>query len=367
MQSAERGLRTERTTIEEVSLEVAETQSHETQVITEQTAVSQKPVATVKVATENPADNAISGEGGLTIGSTFIRYRYNRSFEAKLIQSGIIVKRYYSELKNELLAYKKVTSRISWRHESFRRGRPTAAKFVIRGKTLCLCLALNPADYEGTKYIINDMSAYAKFANTPLLYRIKNPRRVKYAKELIAALFGEENREEKEHTDYSAIPYEDTQSLIDRGLIKIVSRETVVYDGSNYVGDEEVFDEEEEEIGEDTEEDTEGVNISEADWILTDDEASSAIEEGTRRADKTKTAIVNVDTLGKVFSAGERVTLEEIKKRVPYIDKRATYIKVLARGELDKQLTVEADDFSLQAVKMIILTGGKAIRTKRGE
>ena len=39
--------------------------------------------------------------------------------------------------------------------------------------------------------------------------------------------------------------------------------------------------------------------------------------------------------------------------------------KVLARGQLDKSLTVEANDFSLAAVKMIALTGGKVVRIKK--
>ena len=81
------------------------------------------------------------------------------------------------------------------------------------------------------------------------------------------------------------------------------------------------------------------------------------------RADKTKTGIVNVDTLSELFVEGEKVTLEELKKRFPYLSKKVTYIKVLARGRLDKPLIVEADEFSLEAVKMIVLEGGKVIRT----
>ena len=36
-------------------------------------------------------------------------------------------------------------------------------------------------------------------------------------------------------------------------------------------------------------------------------------------------------------------------------------IKILARGRMTKQMTIEADDFSMQAIKMIILTGGEAV------
>ena len=291
----------------------------------------------------------------------FIRYRYNRSFEAKLIQSDDTVKRYYSELKNCLLSYKKVTSRISWRHESFRKGRPAAAKFVIRGKTLCLCLALDPENYEESKYIVDDMSRYAKFANTPLMYRIKNERRLRYAKELIAFLFEGTEPSGHEDEDFAAIPYEDTQSLVERGLIKIVSyREVAIEEKTE--NEEEEFEDDDDFAGEDFDDDDDDeldeINASDVGSYMADDRAKLRVQEGNEVSDRTKSGIVNVDTLGKFFNEGEKVTVAEIKRRVSYFPKNVTYIKVLARGKLDKPLIVVA-------VKMIVLTGGRAIRTKR--
>lgn len=298
----------------------------------------------------------------------FIRYRYNRSFEAKLIQSDDTVKRYYSELKNCLLSYKKVTSRISWRHESFRKGRPAAAKFVIRGKTLCLCLALDPENYEESKYIVDDMSRYARFAGTPLMYRIKNERRLRYAKELIAFLFGGTEPSGHEDEDFAAIPYEDTQSLVERGLIKIVSyREVAIEEKTE--NEEEEFEDDDDFAGEDFDDDDDDeldeINASDVGSYMADDRAKLRVQEGNEVSDRTRSGIVNVDTLGKFFNEGEKVTVAEIKRRVSYFPKNVTYIKVLARGKLDKPLIVVADDFSLEAVKMIVLTGGRAIRTKR--
>lgn len=298
----------------------------------------------------------------------FIRYRYNRSFEAKLIQSDDTVKRYYSELKNCLLSYKKVTSRISWRHESFRKGRPAAAKFVIRGKTLCLCLALDPENYEESKYIVDDMSRYARFAGTPLMYRIKNERRLRYAKELIAFLFEGTEPSGHEDEDFAAIPYEDTQSLVERGLIKIVSyREVAIEEKTE--NEEEEFEDDDDFAGEDFDDDDDDeldeINASDVGSYMADDRAKLRVQEGNEVSDRTRSGIVNVDTLGKFFNEGEKVTVAEIKRRVSYFPKNVTYIKVLARGKLDKPLIVVADDFSLEAVKMIVLTGGRAIRTKR--
>ena len=298
----------------------------------------------------------------------FIRYRYNRSFEAKLIQSDDTVKRYYSELKNCLLSYKKVTPRISWRHESFRKGRPAAAKFVIRGKTLCLCLALDPENYEESKYIVDDMSRYARFAGTPLMYRIKNERRLRYAKELIAFLFEGTEPSGHEDEDFAAIPYEDTQSLVERGLIKIVSyREVAIEEKTE--NEEEEFEDDDDFAGEDFDDDDDDeldeISASDVGSYMADDRAKLRVQEGNEVSDRTRSGIVNVDTLGKFFNEGEKVTVAEIKRRVSYFPKNVTYIKVLARGKLDKPLIVVADDFSLEAVKMIVLTGGRALRPQR--
>lgn len=298
----------------------------------------------------------------------FIRYRYNRSFEAKLIQSDDTVKRYYSELKNCLLSYKKVTSRISWRHESFRKGRPAAAKFVIRGKTLCLCLALDPENYEESKYIVDDMSRYTRFAGTPLMYRIKNERRLRYAKELIAFLFEGTEPSGHEDEDFAAIPYEDTQSLVERGLIKIVSYREVAIEEKTENEEEEFEDDDDfagEDFNDDDDDELDEINASDVGSYMADDRAKLRVQEGNEVSDRTKSGIVNVDTLGKFFNEGEKVTVAEIKRRVSYFPKNVTYIKVLARGKLDKPLIVVADDFSLEAVKMIVLTGGRAICTKR--
>ncbi|MDE5592871.1 MAG: uL15 family ribosomal protein, partial [Clostridiales bacterium] len=106
------------------------------------------------------------------------------------------------------------------------------------------------------------------------------------------------------------------------------------------------------------------VTATEVDKIMTDEVAESFVEQSETSSDKTKQGIINIDVLSQYFDGGEVVTLDEIKKRVNGFNKKTTYVKVLARGTLSKALTVEADSFSLQAVKMIVLTGGKVIKKK---
>ncbi len=150
---------------------------------------------------------------------------YNKSFQAKLIQSSDAAKEWYSDLKNELLTYKNVTSSVSWKWESYRVKRQHLLKMVFRGKTLCLYMALDPKAYAERKIAVEDVSDVVSLVDTPAMIRVKNNRRAKQAMELIADLmakFGVE-KGEREAVDYY-VPRTGTVSLIKQGLIKRVLR-----------------------------------------------------------------------------------------------------------------------------------------------
>lgn len=149
--------------------------------------------------------------------------RYNRSFTARLIQSSDDTKQWYTVLKNELLSYRKVKDRMSWKRESYRYGRETVARFGFRGKALCLFLALDPNDYIDTRYKVEDVSENKSCEDTPCMYRIRNERRVRRATELIAVLMERIGAEriEREAQDYY-LPYEGIYELVNQGLAKRV-------------------------------------------------------------------------------------------------------------------------------------------------
>ncbi len=295
-----------------------------------------------------------------------VEVRYDRSFTARLIQTSDKNKDYYSELKNELLRYRRVKSRVSWKQESFRKGRELKAKMEIRGKTLCLYLALDPAQFDESKYIVEDASEVKRNIDVPCKYRIKNDRRLRYAKELIAMVFEGTDAvyKETEPVNYAVeFPYEETQPLIERELIKLVR---VRDDGTEEDVSEDVMEEiapaEEEIVIPEAHE----VTAAEAVVEMKDEVAKRLVRESGNVSVRGKQTIVNVDTLGEYFNEGETVTLDDMRERIPFLNKSATYVKVLARGRLSKALVVEADDFSLDAIKMIILAGGTVYR-KRDE
>jgi large subunit ribosomal protein L15 len=71
---------------------------------------------------------------------------------------------------------------------------------------------------------------------------------------------------------------------------------------------------------------------------------------------RTKTQPVNVSDLEERFDAGAEVTPESLKEKG--LAKRSDPVKILARGEISKKLTVRAHGFSATAKEKIEAAGG---------
>ena len=74
---------------------------------------------------------------------------------------------------------------------------------------------------------------------------------------------------------------------------------------------------------------------------------------------RTEYVVVNLDTLTERFDEGTEVTPELLRER-KIVRKARALIKVLARGEISKKLTVRAHKFSGKASEAIIAAGGLA-------
>lgn len=135
--------------------------------------------------TEVPSDDGFAGALEASSSETVT---YSQSVLSKLLSSTDVVKNRYSELKNYLLSYKKARANMSRARESFYIGRNCYARIAVRGKTLCVYLALDPQKYAGTKYNVEDVLGVKSYADTPCLLRIKSERALKLAMELIDEL-----------------------------------------------------------------------------------------------------------------------------------------------------------------------------------
>ena len=74
---------------------------------------------------------------------------------------------------------------------------------------------------------------------------------------------------------------------------------------------------------------------------------------------KKEYAIINLETLDKLFNDGDAVSLETLLEK-GVIRKELNGLKVLGRGEITKKLTVKAAIFSASAKEKIEAAGGKA-------
>jgi large subunit ribosomal protein L15 len=80
---------------------------------------------------------------------------------------------------------------------------------------------------------------------------------------------------------------------------------------------------------------------------------------GFHNAFRVEYAVVNLDTLADRFDAGAVVTPELLRER-GLVHGTSRQIKVLARGDIAKKLTVRAHKFSGKAAEKIAAAGGAA-------
>ena len=178
---------------------------------------AEKPAVT-EALTEEAAEEAEEAEEVEQAVSSPVAIRYKRSFLSRLIQSDDALKGYYGTIKNELLAYERVRAQLSFRAESFRRGRATISSVNILGKTLYLYLDL-PVEKYGNMHFV---SASGK-EDMPILVKVRNDRSLEKALRLIGEMMQEKGivRTDRTPENYY-LPYEDDDALIARGLIKVI-------------------------------------------------------------------------------------------------------------------------------------------------
>ena len=352
------------------------------------------------------------------------------SYSAKLYQSSPEQKEFYGAIVQEARAFPKVRRAVSWRQERIYFGRNKLALLVFRGKRLCIALALDPEEWEETKYHGLDMGEIKRYEKTPMMLRITSARKAKYACELLRVAAERAGLVRQEAPDERLdLPYRTTEELLDAGLIRMVA--------NGRGGENDVY--EKASIGAMI---RDKVSLGEARTLISDETAKrileestepSAAEEGTAAEEtaaeesKPETAgtmpqltgrqpaaalpppaekipaekapaeravppaeravppaegkapaegrpaagkeggrsgargHINIDTLAAHFEPYAHVTLDAMKAK-KLVPARVARVKVLARGVLDKPLFVEAQDFSLDAVKMILLVGGRVKR-----
>ena len=336
--------------------------------------------------------------------------KYDRSLSGKLCLTKPNTVAYYNEIKNYILSYKDVKAKMSWKFEAFNKLKENLFKLAVKKNVLCVYLDLtqDEVSIDEYDYFITTRKPFLNMPNkdvqnTPIYVKVKNKADLKKCKELIDRVMAKHElvvNEKAKVVDYTTKFLPDTvDNLVERELIKkfvdgsssknlldvretqpvedapvteesVTEPETQVEEPKQEVQEESKEekvkrrkDKPKVEVVEEVEEMQE-VSVSEVDKYMSDERAQTLVEKEV----VTKTYIaasagkytINVDTLEQYFNDGDTITIDDLKNK-NLIDKKADSYKVLARGKLSKKFTVKADDFSMKAMKMIELVGGKVI------
>lgn len=147
--------------------------------------------------------------------------KYNYSFISKLHLSSEYTRDFYREIATFIRSYG-LKVNTSWNKERIQVGKKTYAILSFKGLKLTVSFALNPADYEGTKYKFVDVSNVKKFSQVPAQMKITSNRKVTWVKELLLDMLKRDGVEDKAlDITVAKIKPKTKTKLIKENLIKI--------------------------------------------------------------------------------------------------------------------------------------------------
>ncbi len=159
-------------------------------------------------------------------GEEIDNVRLAKSFMARLIQADPAVQMYYTAIKNTALSFRDTSSKVGWSYDKIVQGSRTLMKMSIRGKsTLVVYYALPVEEYRDGEIAFEDVSGDKKHTKTPVRIKVRDELVLKDAMALIIKLMARRGVpfSHLEEQDYR-LPFESTESLINRGLIKEIER-----------------------------------------------------------------------------------------------------------------------------------------------
>ena len=148
------------------------------------------------------------------------KVRYDYSFEARLAMADEETKAYYTQLVAYARSWGVKVTR-NWKKEKIHTGRTVYAAMMFRGARLAVAFALDPKEFEGSKYRAKDLSESKRHSKTPMLLKITSARRAKHALELLRLTLEKAGVENKSlSVEIEAIPTREREELVAAGLIK---------------------------------------------------------------------------------------------------------------------------------------------------
>lgn len=255
-------------------------------------------------------------------------------YEGKLMYAPINVKEQYSIIKNHLLSYTGVTSRISSNKETFRKSGMLAQIRLVNNK-LYVYLNVIPEPFISEGYKVKNVGDTKQYEETPTLIKITNDKSIKQFVDILEIMMTSKDIKRKQR--FKEVNYVDYLYL---------NGETIL--NGNGLSSEYLVNTINPKI----------ISKDLPDNLL--DFASSV--SGEPLSEEVYKTTIYLDSLCTYFNDGDIINKEVLlaKKLI----KKDDFVVIKGRGTLDKKFIIHADSFDDTAVKMIYLTNGTIVLIK---
>ncbi len=260
--------------------------------------------------------------------------KIKRRFNTRMMFAPYEAKEYYNEIKNYLLLYR-AKGRYSARCETYRY-KGLVAKVALAGKSIKVCLAIDPQTLEGSKYHYKDVSEKRQYQEVPTMIKVRSPRGLKYFKELVDIMMA--TRGVKPKRNYQPTNFMPT--LIPNGeaiLANLGMSTDYLYPSMN----------------------VRGIPAEMPDDLID----YLPVIQGNELEEEEVEANVYLDTLCNHFENGDEITIDVLKSL--HIVTKGNVLRIRARGTLDRKLIIYAEYIDADALKMLMCTNCTVVKIVR--
>ena len=254
---------------------------------------------------------------------------YSNKMYLRLKMSMDKVKKYYSDFRNEMNKYEKITFRSTNSGDTYLYKNKVVLKVTVFSRALKIYMALNPKDFD-SKYHLIDMSDVKKYENIPLMIRVSSDRSYKYLLEILESFVKKFKLSLKK--DYQEIDYQKDLFSNSVEILKLLGYEDLLAKIATVNTSESVPN-----------------NVAKNCQVL--------VANPKKSKEARVVYEVTVGELSAAFKDKYKITLDLLID-VGLAPSDANYLRVIGKGDCRCKLDVYANDYDLTSLKMIIMTGG---------
>ena len=257
---------------------------------------------------------------------------YNKKVLLKLKVASDRTQKYYSDLRNELRCYKALRFKSNNTGDTYAYKGKVVFKVTIFPKALKVYYALDPKKFDVKKYHHKDAKDIKKYENIPLLFRIGSDRSYKYALEILKELAKKLKiaRTNAKPFDYMADFNTTSKALLIENGGEELLRASCTKDHSN---------------------------------VISDSLAKKCMMLRVRKPIEGEKVVaeISIGELSAAFKTSYKIDIDLLKK-VGLVNKDANYLKVTAMNNCYKAISISADEYEPEVIRMVVVTGGNIIK-----